>query len=60
MFLKPVQVVDFMQTLVNFKFKLDPELQAIFSSNPQFRAVLKDLEEYSKLQSLQNVYSKQF
>src|SRR3989304_4609826 len=36
--------VDFMQTLVNFKFKLDPELEAIFSSNPQFRAVLKDLK----------------
>jgi hypothetical protein len=36
--------VDFMQTLVNFKFKLDPELEAIFSSNPQFRAVLEDLK----------------
>lgn len=36
--------VDFMQTLVNFKFKLDPELQAIFSSNPNFRAVLSDLQ----------------
>jgi len=36
--------VDFMQTLVNFKFKLDPELEAILSSNPQFRAVLKDLK----------------
>ena len=41
---KPGQVVDFMQTLVNFKFKLDPELQAIFASNPQFRAVLNDLK----------------
>jgi hypothetical protein len=36
--------VDFMQTLINFKFKLDPELEAIFSSNPHFMAVLKDLE----------------
>lgn len=36
--------VDFMQTLVNFKFNLDPELEAILSSNPQFRAVLKDLK----------------
>ena len=35
--------VDIMQTLVDFKFKLDPELEAILSSNPQFRAVLKDL-----------------
>lgn len=36
--------VDFMETLVNFKFKLDPELEAIFASNPQFRAVFKDLK----------------
>ena len=36
--------MDFMQTLVNFKFKLDPELQSIFASNPQFRAVLNDLK----------------
>ncbi len=35
--------IDFMQTLVNFKFRLDPELEAIFSSNPNFRAVLSDL-----------------
>jgi hypothetical protein len=35
--------VDIMRTLVNFKFKLDPELEAILASNPQFRAVLKDL-----------------
>ena len=36
--------MDFMQTLVNFKFKLDPELQSIFAANPQFRAVLNDLK----------------
>lgn len=36
--------VDFMQTMVNFSFKLDPELEAILSSNPNFRAVLKDLK----------------
>lgn len=35
--------VDFMQTIVNFNFKLDPELEAIFSSNPQFRTALTDL-----------------
>lgn len=35
--------IDFMQTLVNFKFRLDPELEAIFSSNPNFSAVLSDL-----------------
>lgn len=36
--------MDFMQTIVNFSFKLDPELQAILSSNPNFRAVLNDLK----------------
>lgn len=36
--------VDFLQTFINFKFKLDPELEAIFSSNPHFMAVLKDLK----------------
>ncbi len=35
---------DIMQTIVNFKFKIDPELEAIFASNPQFRAVFKDLK----------------
>jgi len=36
--------VDFMQTLIDFKFKLDPELESIFTSNPQFRAALEDLQ----------------
>lgn len=36
--------VDFMQTIVNFKFKLDPSLEAILSSNPMIRTVLKDLK----------------
>lgn len=34
---------DFMQTIVNFNFRLDPELEAILSTNPNFRAVLGDL-----------------
>jgi len=36
--------VDFMQTTVNFKFKLDPQLEAVLESNPQFRAGLNDLK----------------
>ena len=36
--------VDFMQTIMDFKFKLDPALEAIFAANPQFRAVLSDLK----------------
>jgi hypothetical protein len=34
---------DFMQTILTFKFIIDPELAAIFAANPQFRAVLSDL-----------------
>jgi hypothetical protein len=36
--------VDFMQTIIDFKFDLDPELTAIFSANPQFRAALSDIK----------------
>src|SRR3989339_2027552 len=36
--------VDIMRTLINFKFKLDPELEAILLSNPLFRTALKDLK----------------
>ncbi|MGA9295386.1 MAG: TonB-dependent receptor [Ignavibacteriaceae bacterium] len=37
--------MDNMQTIVNFKFRLDPELTAILASNPQFRAVLSDIKD---------------
>ncbi len=37
--------MDNMQTIVNFKFVLDPELAAILASNPQFRAVLSDIKD---------------
>jgi hypothetical protein len=37
--------VDFMETTINFKFNLDPALQAIFASNPQFGAALSDLKD---------------
>jgi len=36
---------DFMETVINFTFDLDPQLEAIFSSNPQFRSVLSDLKD---------------
>ncbi len=35
--------VDFLKTIIDFKFDIDPELRAFFSSNPQFRAVLDNL-----------------
>lgn len=35
--------VDFLRTIIDFKFDIDPELRAFFASNPQFRAVLSDL-----------------
>lgn len=36
---------DFMETIINFNFDLDPQLQAIFAANPQFRSVLTDLKD---------------
>src|SRR5574338_400955 len=40
--------VDFMETTMNFKFDLDPALEAIFAANPQFRASLSDLKDVKK------------
>ncbi len=37
--------VDFLRTIIDFRFNIDPELKAFFSSNPQFRAVLTDLKD---------------
>jgi len=36
---------DFMETTINFTFDLDPQLEAIFASNPQFRSALDDLKD---------------
>ncbi|MBT8382016.1 MAG: TonB-dependent receptor, partial [Ignavibacteria bacterium] len=36
---------DFMETIINFTFDLDPQFEAILSSNPQFRTVLSDLKD---------------
>jgi len=35
--------VDFMRTLLNFDFNLDPELRAFFDSNPNIRVVFDDI-----------------
>ena len=46
--------MDNMQTIVNFKFQLDPELAAIIAANPQFRAVLsdiKDIKDYNRFRA---------
>jgi len=40
--------MDFMETTINFKFVLDPALEAIFAGNPQSRAVLDDLKDIKK------------
>ena len=37
--------IDFMETTLDFKFELDPALQAIFAANPQFRATLSNLKD---------------
>ena len=36
---------DFMQTVINFNFDIDPQLQSTLASNPQFRAVFSDLSD---------------
>jgi hypothetical protein len=36
---------DFMKTIIDFNFMIDPELQATLASNPQFRAVFSDLRD---------------
>jgi len=36
---------DFMKTTIDFTFDLDPQLEAIFSGNPQIRSVLNDLKD---------------
>jgi len=36
---------DFMETVIDFSFDLDPQLEAIFAANPQFRSVLSDLKD---------------
>lgn len=40
---------DFMQTTIDFKFDVDPQLKAFFSSNPQFRAVFSDLKDVDNI-----------
>lgn len=40
--------IDLVRTLIDFKFQLDPELQAIFASNPNFRNSLSDLRDVNE------------
>ncbi len=37
--------VDFMKTVIDFKFDLDPELESFFVAQPQFRTVLDDIKD---------------
>ncbi len=37
--------VDFMTTIMDFRFDIDPELVSFFASNPQFRAALSDVRD---------------
>jgi hypothetical protein len=37
--------VDFLQSVTDFEFNLDPQLKSIISGNPQFNAVLSDLKD---------------
>jgi hypothetical protein len=37
--------VDFMKTVIDFQFELDPELEAIITAQPRFRAALDDIKD---------------
>ncbi len=37
--------VDLIETIVNFRFRIDPQLKSFFSANPNFRAVFSDVKE---------------
>jgi hypothetical protein len=37
--------VDFMKTVIDFQFELDPELEAIIAAQPRFRAALEDIND---------------
>lgn len=37
--------VDLIETIVNFRFRIDPQLKSFFSANPNFRAVFSDIKE---------------
>lgn len=39
---------DFMETIIDFEFDLDKQLQALITANPQFRAVFSDLRDIKK------------
>ncbi len=39
---------DKMETIIDFNFELDPQLEAIFRANPQFRAALSDIRDVKK------------
>ncbi len=59
--------IDRMKSILNFNFQLDPSLLAFFSSNPNFRATLNDLNDirgYNRykvyLQSSVNISDKLF
>lgn len=37
--------VDFLETLIDFKFQLEPELKAFLTSNPNFRSSISDIRD---------------
>jgi len=37
--------IDLLETIVNFRFRIDPQLKSFFSANPNFRTVFSDVRE---------------
>lgn len=52
--------VDFLKTIIDFRFELDPELRAIFSSNPNFRSAISNLAEESNTKRIKGFVQNRF
>ena len=46
--------VDFLETIVNFRFKLDAQLKSFFSANPNFRTSFSDVKETKRYKRIKS------
>lgn len=46
--------IDLLETVINFYFKVDPQLRSFFSSNPGFRAVFNDVKEIKRYKRIRS------
>ena len=46
--------VDLLETVVNFRFRIDPQLRSFFSANPSFRMVFSDIKETKRYKRIKS------